>query len=118
MTIQIRSRWLRSTVTIGLAVAAVAGLTASPAAAHTRTFIGIHVGIPLHAGPPAYYYGPYYGPYYYAPAPVYYLPPPVYYYAPTVAVPNCSSGRWRQADGSIVSGVACLQPNGTWKLAY
>ena len=93
---------------------------ASPASA--RTFVSLHVGIPLYAGPPAYY-GPYYGPSYYppyayAPAPVYYAPPPVYYAPPSaMAAPNCSQGRWRQADGSIVSGIACLQPDGNWRLA-
>ena len=101
---------------------AMAIAVASPATA--RTSVSLHVGIPLYAGPPAYYYGPvyygpaYYPPYAYAPAPVYYAPPPVYYAPPTAAAtPNCSQGRWRQADGSIVSGIACLQPDGNWRLA-
>lgn len=96
---------------------AMAVAVAFPASA--RTFVSLHVGIPLYAGPPAYYYGPsYYAPYAYAPAPVYYAPPPVYYAPPSaMAAPNCSQGRWRQTDGSIVSGIACLQPDGNWHLA-
>ena len=91
---------------------------ASVSSATARTCVSLHVGIPLYAGPPAYYYGPYYAPYAYAPAPIYYnSPPPEYYAPPAVAVPNCSNGRWRQTDGSIVSGIACLQPDGTWRLA-
>ena len=31
---------------------------------------------------------------------------------------NCQSGQWREQDGSIVSGTACLQPDGSWRLAY
>ena len=61
-----------------------------------------------------YPYYPYYSPYYY--------PPPASYYPPPAGVtqsqPNCQSGQWRQEDGSIVSGTACLQPDGTWKMAY
>jgi hypothetical protein len=93
--------------------------SASPAAA--RSSFSLHVGVPLYAGPPAYYGpyygGPYYPPYAYAPAPVYYAPPPVYYAPSATAAPNCSQGRWRQADGSIVNGIACLQPDGNWRLA-
>lgn len=107
---------------LGAAAAAFAVAIAVASPASARTFVSLHVGIPLYAGPPAYY-GPYYGPSYYppyayAPAPVYYAPPPVYYAPPSaMAAPNCSQGRWRQADGSIVSGIACLQPDGNWRLA-
>lgn len=59
-------------------------------------------------------YYPYYYPYSYPP-PASYYPPPA---GVTQAQPNCQSGQWRQQDGSIVSGTACLQPDGTWKLAY
>lgn len=54
-----------------------------------------------------------------APAPGYYAPPQVVEPAPPVAqgAPTCTQGQWRQQDGSIVTGVACLQPNGTWTLA-
>ena len=51
-------------------------------------------------------------------APYYYYPPP----PRTVVVqqpyytPSCTSGQWRQLDGSIVNGVACLQPDGSWQL--
>ncbi|HYB09180.1 MAG TPA: hypothetical protein VEJ16_05890 [Alphaproteobacteria bacterium] len=78
--------------------------------------------------PPAYYYPP---PVVYAPPPTVYAPPPAVYApppAPPAAVqapppgaavqaqPSCSSGQWRQSDGSIVNGTACLQPDGTWRL--
>lgn len=110
MNLKLRFSWLRVALMAStVAIAAIAGT----ASAEARTFVGIHVGVPLYAGPPAYYYPPYY----YYPAPVYYAPRPVYY-VPAPVAPNCSSGRWRQADGSIVNGVACLQPDGSWRLAY
>lgn len=102
--------------TTALVAGAVTMAVAAQSPATARTFVSLHVGVPLYAGPPAYYYGPYYAPYAYAPAPVYYPPPPVYYAPPVMAAPNCSTGRWRQTDGSIVSGIACLQPDGTWRL--
>lgn len=92
-----------------LAIAAISG-TAAPASAHSS--FHFHLFVPLYAGPPAYYYPPAY-----YPAPVYYYPPPVYYAPAPAAAPSCSTGRWRQFDGSIVYGTACLQPNGAWKLA-
>jgi hypothetical protein len=68
-----------------------------------------------------YPYYPYYYPSYYYPS-YYYYPPPASYYPPPAGVtqsqPNCQSGQWRQEDGSIISGTACLQPDGTWKMAY
>jgi len=77
--------------------------------------------------PPAYYYPP---PVVYAPPPVVYAPPPPAVYAPppprayqqppsgasVQAQPSCSSGQWRQGDGSVVNGTACQQPDGTWRL--
>jgi hypothetical protein len=73
---------------------------------HSRSFssFSLSLGFPIYPGP-AYY------PYAY---PVYYAPPPV------VVVPQgspCQQGRWRQADGSVVSGVACLGGDGNWRLA-
>ncbi len=59
-------------------------------------------------------YYPYYYPYYYPPPATYYPPPA----GVTQSQSNCQSGQWRQQDGSIVSGTACLQPDGTWKMAY
>jgi hypothetical protein len=101
-----------------LAVGAVlCAIDISPALARTHTFLSLNVGIPLYAGPPAYYYGPYYAPTYYAPPPVYYPPPPVVVMPAPVAAASCRSGLWRQSDGSVVNGVACLQTNGTWRLA-
>jgi hypothetical protein len=105
----------RSLLTVGLAfVASLAIVGVTPASARTSTFLSFSVGLPLYAGPPAY--GPYYAPpYYYAPAPVYYAPPPVVV-TPAPVAPACRSGLWRQTDGSVVNGVACFQPNGTWRL--
>ncbi|HLI12939.1 MAG TPA: hypothetical protein VKY65_15205 [Alphaproteobacteria bacterium] len=75
-----------------------------------RVFIGLGAVYPP---PPVYYYPP--------PPPYYYAPPPPVVVAPPPPVivqggPSCTSGKWRQEDGSIVNGVACLQPDGTWKL--
>ena len=100
-------RWLSAAGV--LAVAAMSG-TATPATAHSS--FRFHLFVPLYAGPPAYYYPPTY-----YPAPAYYYPPPVYYVPAPAVAPNCSTGRWRQSDGSIVYGTTCLQPNGTWRLA-
>jgi hypothetical protein len=100
-------------------------LAAAPADAHGRWNCGprFAIGLDLFPPPPVYYAPAY------APAPVYYAPAPVYSpsYPPPVAVaaaptivqtgPTCTDGKWRQEDGSIVDGVACLLPNGTWKLA-
>jgi hypothetical protein len=108
-----RHRWLTAVT----AAAAISVLGAAPALARTHTFFSLSVGIPLYAGPPAYYYGPYYAPTYYAPAPVYYPPSPVVVVPAPVANASCRSGLWRQSDGSVVNGVACLQANGTWRLA-
>jgi hypothetical protein len=57
-----------------IAVGAAATLTAEPAEARTRVFLGIGLP-PLYFGPPAYYYPPPPPPYYY-PAPAYAPPPP------------------------------------------
>lgn len=104
-----------------LAVAAPLALTASTAFADSFAFF-------YGSGP--HYYRPYhhrhfYRPHFYRPHRVVVVaPPPVYYYPPprTVVVPqptyspSCTTGDWRQVDGSIIHGVACLQPNGTWTL--
>ena len=62
-------------------------------------------------------YYPYYPsyPYYYYPLPAFYYPPPA---GESGYQPNCQSGPWRRQDGSIISGTACLQPDGTWRMAY
>ncbi len=109
----------RPAVLGALMLAAVIGLGVSPAAA--RYFIGVGVGVPWwgpYYGPPPPYY--YYPPPYYAPPPVVVAPPVTYAPAPAPAAaqaaPTCNQGQWRQQDGSVVNGVACLQPDGTWKL--
>jgi hypothetical protein len=98
-----------------LALSAVSILTTT---AEARTFFSLRVGVPLYAGPA--YYPAYYGPYpYYQPAyaSVYYAPPPVVVVPVTPVVASCRNGLWRQQDGSVVNGLACLQPNGVWQLA-
>jgi hypothetical protein len=110
-------RWLRG-ATLALALGAGVLALASPAQAYWRgggCCWGPHMVIGIDPFPP--------------PPPVYYYPPPAVYYAsppvvvappaPTVvqAAPTCTSGQWRQQDGSVVNGVACRQPNGTWQLA-
>lgn len=99
-----------------LAIVAALSLAGSRPA-NARTYFSLHVGVPLYAGPSPYYYGygPYYAPYGYGPPPIYYAPPPVVVVPAPVAA-SCRSGLWRQQNGSIVNGVACLQPNGVWQL--
>lgn len=58
-----------------VAVGAGATLSADPAEARTRVFLGIGLP-PLYLGPPAYYYPPPPPPPYYYPAPAYAPPPP------------------------------------------
>jgi len=78
------------------------------ASAQARAFVSFGIGVPLAVAPPVVY----------APAPLYYAPPVVVAGPPPVVqtAPSCSQGQWRQQDGSIVAGVACLQPNGSWTL--
>ena len=108
-------RWLRAAA-LALTLGAGAVALASPAQAYWHRgccWGGPHVviGIDPFPPPPVYYYPPPAA--YYPPPPVVVAPP-----APTVvqASPTCTSGQWRQQDGSIVNGVACRQPNGTWQL--
>jgi len=75
---------------------------------HNRFFFGGFGGC---CGDP--FWGGYY-PYYPYNYP-YYDPPPA---GVTQDQPNCQSGQWRLQDGSVVSGTACLQPDGTWRMAY
>jgi hypothetical protein len=112
----------RSLMTAAGVLALAVGLSLPVAAARAdwhHHHGGTHVFLGFNFGPPAYY-TPYPSYYYYPPAvyyppPVYYVPPP----APPVVVqnaPSCTSGQWRQPDGSIVNGVACQQPDGSWRL--
>jgi hypothetical protein len=105
-----------------LAFAAVIALGSAPSMARVWVGVGIgpYWGPGYYAPPPPYYYYP--PPAYYPPPPTYYAPPPVAAAPPPAApaavqtAPACNQGQWRQADGSVVSGVACQQPDGTWKL--
>jgi len=87
---------------------------AAPASAHF--VVGVGIGLPVYAPGPYYYYGP---PVYYAPAaPVVAGPVVAAPSGPAVvpATPSCNQGQWKQADGSVVTGTACLQPDGTWRM--
>ena len=114
------SRALRALAfALPLAVAAPLALSSTQAAADS---FGFYYGSGFHRGhdwDDGWRYRRFYHP-----RRVVVVAPPVYYYPPprTVVVqqpavaPTCTSGDWRQFDGSIVQGVACLQPNGTWQL--
>jgi len=124
----IRLAFLNAYAVFALAAGA-AFLAASPVLAdewhHHGGGTHVFLGFGFYSPPPVYYYPP--PPVYYYPPPVVYAPPPAVYapppatYAPTTNVvqaqPTCTSGQWRQQDGSIVNGVACQQPNGTWQLS-
>lgn len=58
------------------------------------------------------------GPSYYYPPPAVLVPRTVYVKRPVVTAyaPSCTSGLWRQNDGSMVEGVACRQADGSWRL--
>jgi hypothetical protein len=116
---------------VALAAAALAGgvLLASPAA-EARGFVGLSFGLPLggpayYPPPPSYYYYPppaYYGPPagYYEPPPVAYAPPPAY--APPSAPASSDGCREYQSTATIdgrpqqTHGIACRQPDGTWRI--
>lgn len=101
-----------------LGVGLVGSTVISPAQARTRVFLGFHFGAPLYY---PYYYHPYpywaYNSYYYSYDPYYYAPPVVVTPAPVVVQQPCTNGVWRFSDGTEVSGVACRQPDGTWRMA-
>ena len=109
--------------TFGLAAGRLAaGLlilgAACPTAAQARGFVSFHFGVPLVAGPPAYYYPP----------PVYYYPQPVYVYQPPSYVSQLAPPPQQGAcheyqttatiDGrpQLAYGRVCLQPDGTWRI--
>jgi hypothetical protein len=95
-----------------------------PHAAQARGFVSFHfgVGVPLVVGPPAVYYPP---PVYYYPPP----PPPVFYTpAPSTSAASADASSQQVCheyqttaliDGKPqpVFGRACLQPDGSWRIA-
>jgi hypothetical protein len=102
--------------------------------AEAKTFVSVNVG----SGPGWYhhgYYGPYYGPrywphqyVYYAPAPVVYAQPVIVQQPPIVLGPQVASynGEFcREYNGTAniggvfqhTYGTACLQPDGSWRIA-
>ena len=117
---------LTSTV-VCMAILALATLL--PARSEARVFVGIGVGGCCYYGPgwgypyyPGYYYPPYYQP------PVAYTPPPVVPYtmpasmmadqtSPTFVDSFGRTCRQFQASGTgSVSGTACMQTDGTWRV--
>jgi hypothetical protein len=107
----------------GAAAVLFGSLAAGPAQA--RTFVSVGVGLPLFgfAPPPVVYAPP---PVYYAPPPVYYTPAPTavpapaaYAPAPTPATQNCRQYQTTiQVNGQPQQsyGIACQQPDGTWRI--
>jgi hypothetical protein len=94
---------------------------ASPSAAAARGFVSFHFGLPLVVGPPVYYPPP---PVYYVPPPVYQIvPPPIYTSGPTSTPPQQQACHEYQSTAVIdgkpqpIVGTACLQPDGTWRIA-
>ena len=115
-------RSLRASQYLGkLAMACLLALTLGIGSANARGSVSIGIDVPLVVPAPVLVAPPVVvaPPAVYAPAPEYYGPPAVVEPAPPVAqgAASCTQGQWRQQDGSIVPGVACLQPNGTWTLA-
>ena len=108
--------------TFGLAAGLAAGLLILGAAystsAQARGFVSFHFGVPLVAGPPAYYYPP---PVYYYPPPGYVYQPPAYVSQPAPAPPQQACHEYQTTatiDGrpQPAYGRACLQPDGTWRI--
>jgi hypothetical protein len=110
---------------VAAGIVAAAGATFVPAPASARVVVGVGFGVPMYA--PA--------PFYYPPAPVYYVPPPPppVYYAPAPAaavVPPAPAPAAATAadcrpynsttviDGTPqqVTGTACRQPDGSWRI--
>jgi hypothetical protein len=97
--------------TFGALAAAAISMAAAPAAARTSVFIGAPVYVaPLYQPPVVY-----------APRPVYVAPAPAYVApATTYAAPVCHQYKTSVTVGRItrqVSGTACRQPAGSWRVA-
>lgn len=135
MTAMIGRRAMRLSAFAGLALSALVVTLLAPAPAAARGGVGISVYGSYHAYPP-YYYRPRY---YYYPPPYYYYPPPpppvVYVPVPqppppqaapaaTPAVPPASQTNCKDYQSTItidgrpqrVTGTACLQADGTWRI--
>ena len=98
--------------------------------AEARGFVGLSFGFPIYssyAAPPPYYYAP--PPVVYAPPPVTYAPPAYGYPAPAPAYGYSAPTRSYDAqcepyesstyiDGvpQTITGTACRQPDGTWRI--
>jgi hypothetical protein len=114
------TRFLRMLLCGLLVMAAAMVMMAAPAAAHGggRVFFGFNTWVPP-------YYPYYYPPYYYYPPPVY-APVPSYGTVqpmPAPASPAAQTCREFQSTVQVDGqwqpsyGTACLQPDGTWRIA-
>ena len=91
-------------VALGLVAVLAGGCTATPAAARAYVYVGT----------PVYVYRP---PVVYAPRPVYVAPAPAPIYA--APAPTCHQYQTNVAVGGAarqVTGTACLQPDGSWRI--
>jgi hypothetical protein len=105
---KVATPWRVATLAI-LAVTAF-GFAAGPASARTSVYVAAPVYVaPIY--PPATIYAP--RPVYVAPAPAYVAPAPVY------AAPICHPYKTRIFVGGVshkVTGTACRQPDGSWRV--
>jgi hypothetical protein len=106
-----RQTWNRRVAVLGVVAVAAMGILAQPASARAVVYLGAPVYV---YPPPAVVYAP--RPVYVAPAPVYVAPP-----APVIAAPApvCHPYRTTVTVGGVarqVSGTACRQPDGSWRV--
>ncbi|HTH97680.1 MAG TPA: hypothetical protein VL574_09700 [Stellaceae bacterium] len=121
-----RSVLVPACLALGVLVTGLGAVT-SPAEARGHVFVGVGLG--------GFGYAPWGPPVYYAPPPVYYVPPtaPAYYNpntgtydsgttassAPAFDTSNCQPYHSTAVlDGTRrpISGTACKQPDGTWRM--
>ena len=116
--------WRAARWVVPALVLVAAGLAVPTPASAARVWIGVGVGVPVWGG---YYYPPYYGYYGY---PYYPYAYPQSYYAPPAAQPapsgssntstqNCrdySSTQTIDGQQQTVTGTACRQPDGSWRI--
>jgi hypothetical protein len=125
---QVEVRQRRATAaSVAAALALAGGIFLAAPAAEARGFVGLSLGLPLGPAYPAYYPPP---AYYYPPPPVYYGPPPVAYapppvaYAPPPAQATAARDTCREYQSTATIdgrpqqtyGLACRQPDGTWRI--
>jgi hypothetical protein len=125
-----RNALTRTALSGGLLMLAsgLAALALPASDAEARSRVGVGIGFGFYVPPPYYYPRYHYPPYYYYPPPAYYYPPPAYYYPPPPPVPSgnptSSQAYCREYTATTtingqperVTGTACLQPDGTWRI--